>query len=169
MTWSSNTVWVKNMAMQMGCPGFLKRKTSAIAMKLVYPYPHSHVKDVPFALKSTINRLSLKMVLMMSFPCPSILHPSLMISVQRKSSLLSSQVVREVTPIGYPSIPLTNYERPKSKTQTYPSLFIGLRLMRNPLSMMSTCVAWLLKSFGSTGLNLSARWGPLLSMGRQSC
>ena len=135
-------------------------------MKLVYPYPHSHVEDVPSALKSTINGLSLKMVLMMSFPCPFILHPSLMISVQRKSSLLSSQVVMKVIPIGYPSIPLTNYERPNSKTQTYLSLFIGLRLMRNPSSMTSTCVAQLLKSFGSLGPNLKCKMGSFTINGK---
>ena len=93
------------MAMQMACPESLKRKTSAIAMKLAYPCPHSHVKDVLSARKSITNGPDLKMVLMMSFPYPSGLHPSLMISAQRKSSQLSSLSVMKMTLIGYPSIP----------------------------------------------------------------
>ena len=129
-------------------------------------YPYSHVEDVPFAPKSTINGLGLKMVLMMSFPCPSVLHPSLMISVQRTFSLLSSQVVMKVTLIGYPSIPLTNYERPNSKTQTYPSFCIGLKLMRDPSSMTSTCVAQLFRSFGLPSPNLRCRMGSFTINGK---
>ena len=144
------------MAMQMVCPRFLKRKTSAIAMKLAHPCPHSCVKDVLSAQKSITNGPNLKMVLMMSFPYPSIPHPSLMISAQRKSSQLSSQLVMKMTPIGYPSIPLTNSN---SKMKIYPNLFIGLRLMRNPLSMTSTCVAQLLKGSGSPGPNLRCKMG----------